>query len=128
MTLTLSPEIEEKIVAQARERGLPADQYATEILERGIASTHAVELLNPPMSAKEFLRQGPLQPNIDAGWPGEADGDTQSGSSRNYLLPSHRPTAEEVAADLQALAGTDRPAKEYPLDFFSREVIYADHD
>jgi len=45
-----------------------------------------------------------------------------------YRYPRPRPTTEEVAADLQALASTDRPSREYPEDFFSREVIYGDKD
>jgi hypothetical protein len=128
MTLTISPETEEKIIVRARERGLTADQYAIEILERGMASADPIETTESQMTTEEFLRRGPLQPDIAAGWPGEADGNTNSKSPRTYKLPPKRPTAEQVAAELEALAGTDRPAKEYPPDFFSREVIYADHD
>jgi len=119
MTLTLNPETEEKIAAHAREFGMTADQYAAQIIERELA------IDAQRMSAKEFLRRGPRQPDIKAGWPGQ---EGEAGNQTTVLLPPSRPTADEFLADVMSIAGTDRPAKDYPEDFFSREVIYADHD
>jgi hypothetical protein len=45
-----------------------------------------------------------------------------------YRLPKVQPTAESLRAGLLKLAEGERPAVEYPEDFFSRDVIYADHD
>lgn len=81
MTLTISPETEEKIITQARERGLPPDQYAIEILEDS----------PQPISVSEL-------------------------------------SAEQLLAGFRELAETATPVANYPADFFSRDVIYADHD
>jgi hypothetical protein len=83
MTLTISPELEEKIAAQARERGVSADRYAAELLAR--------EYAPQPVSISDT-------------------------------------SAEELLQGLRELAETATPIKNYPEDFFSREVIYADHD
>jgi hypothetical protein len=37
-------------------------------------------------------------------------------------------SADELASGLEELARTATHVKNYPEDFFSREVIYADHD
>jgi hypothetical protein len=125
MTLTISPETEEKITSQARARGLSADEFATEILERGIAT------IDPPitvrrMSAEEFLAKGPARPNAEPGWPAEFYGDRDDRPT--YRLPKDRPTADQFTAALESIASTDRPARDYPEDFFSREVIYGNQD
>ena len=82
MTLTISPEAEEKIAAQARAHGVPTDRYAMEILESQAPQ---------PISVSEM-------------------------------------TAEDLMTGIRKLAETATPISNYPLDFFSRDVIYADHD
>ena len=90
--------------------------------------SYAYEAL-PPMSAKEYLRQGPLVPNVADGWPGTFwDRDMLDDDHPIYQYPRSRPTAEEFSADMEALAGTDRPSRYYPDDFFSSKVIHGDQD
>jgi len=81
------------------------------------------------MSPEEFLRKGPMQPKIEDGWPGTLwDREMIYDEHPIYRAPKTRPTAEAIAADLEAIAGTDRPAREYPEDFFSRDVIDGHRD
>jgi hypothetical protein len=104
---------------------MSATQYATQLLEQEL-----VTLITPVEQAKraaDFLRQGPLQPDVSRGWPRERDEDN-SGAPKTYRLPPKRPTAGELREALQKLAAGERPARDYPEDFFSRDVIYADHD
>lgn len=39
-----------------------------------------------------------------------------------------QPSAEALLAGFKKLAVTATPVRNYPEDFFSRDVIYADHD
>ena len=82
MTLTISRQTEERIFAQARDRGLTLDQYAAEILESNAPQ---------PVSISNA-------------------------------------SAEELISGVRELAQTATAVSNYPPDFFSREVIYADHD
>jgi hypothetical protein len=82
MTLTISPEAEEKIAAQARIHGLPLDTYAVELLEREAPQ---------PISVSEL-------------------------------------SADELMEGVRDLAKNATAVANYPPDFFSRDVIYADHD
>jgi hypothetical protein len=88
MTLTLSPELEQKIASQANARGVPVGEYAAEILDRTLTELEAAP---QPISV------------------------------------SHA-SAEEMLSGLREMAKTATPISNYPSDFFSREVIYADHD
>ena len=83
MTLTISPEIEEKISQMARAQGIPPAEFAAEALLRAMAP-QPVSVANP--------------------------------------------SPDELAAGLRELARTATPVKNYPADFFSRDVLYADHD
>jgi len=83
MTLTISPEIEEKIAQMARAHGVLPAQFAADVLLRATAP----------------------QP-----------------------ISTSNPSPDELAAGLRELALTATPIKNYPADFFSRDVLYADHD
>jgi len=92
-------------------------------------SPAATPQIEEALSAEEFFRRGPLQPDVAAGWAGEAwTRDDMYNDHPTFRLPPSRPTAEQFLAAMDSIAGTDRPAKDYPEDFFSRDVIYADHD
>jgi hypothetical protein len=128
MTLTLSPELEQKIARRASERGLSVDEIAAEILDRELSQRYAEEEISR-LSAKQFLEQGPAHPNTKGDWPDHFySRETLYDEHPIYRFPKFRPSADEVESHLQELASTDRPARDYPVDFFSREVMYADHD
>jgi hypothetical protein len=124
--MSLEPELQ----ASRKEQSFPAESFSKDAVEvlSNIAYPTADDFLrafSEPISAEEFLRRGPQQPAIARGWPGTLwDREMIYDEHPTYRAPQIRPTAEEVLTDLKALAGTDRPSREYPDDFFSREVIY----
>jgi hypothetical protein len=116
MTLTISPELEQKIDAQASARGVSHDTVALEALDRGLVAL-SVDSVAPHLRTTQ----------AEQDWPVELREAARLHPSM-LRIPERRPTAESVAAAFQSLAGTDRPAKDYPEDFFSREVINANYD
>lgn len=121
MTLTISPELERRIVSQARERGISPDAFVAEILNHEVPPAAA--------AAEQFLKIGsPHAEEPDGDWPGRFE--TREDILNDhppYRVPGPRPSAESLASALRQLASSDRPQRDYPEAFFSRSVIYADH-
>lgn len=79
------------------------------------------------LSPEEFLRAGPKPVDNEYGWAGKFwDRDMIDDGHPIYRAPIPRPSADEFANALQALAGTDTPKHEFPVDFFTRDIVHGD--
>jgi uncharacterized Fe-S cluster-containing protein len=58
ITLELSPEVEQGLLAQARAMGIPVAEYARQIVERH--AREAVTVEGRPKSLVQFFRESPL--------------------------------------------------------------------
>lgn len=89
----------------------------------------SIGLRQVALSPEEFLRAGPKPVDKEYGWAGNFwDRDMIEDGHPIYRASIPRPTAEQLADALETLAGTDKPRREYPRDFFTRDVIYGDRD